>query len=627
MRKQLIQTVLLVAMIAAHTSSVHACPQYYAPTAVVDIDSYSQGVREITIDVNTYLSFKGGSSYDNDEAGVSITYYKWYVWNYSGSMPSSPTCSSSGSTYSYCPFNTIGKYYVRLVVTDDGLDSPGTGEEPKQSSSTYKTTLNTCIITVVDPATRPLVENISVQNVTAASADLLGELTFVGTGGTDCTVNAYWGTAEGGEHPAGWQNQETFSSAQGIGAFSDTISSVTGFEPGTLYNFRFQAVNKTSQIEGWANIQDPTCYRFVSPPGEAIILPEGLVAHWTFDEGSGTIAYDSVGSVNGSIRNMESSDWVNGRFGKALNFDGEDEYIQFSDVLDNKLGSSFTIGVWIKLGEGALNRSEVNTVFWKCDDRPSINIGIDGRVGFCQWYSGAGTVRSTQILKEGEWYHLSYVYDGSGIAGYINGNCVGTAPNAGYSPGSNLYIAADLGQRCFKGIIDDVRIYGRALSAGEIQVLCNQSDEYSVSSTLYWVSGRSDYPIVHDVYFGTSANAVLNADHGSAEYKGRLGMPYYAPGKLMPHTRYYWRVDEVVLDPYNNNAERIAWGNTPTALRSFTTGIDAPVNVRAYASNSKVSLMWGMDDQENVAGYNVYRSQPGTDFVKLTDLNVPYTCY
>jgi hypothetical protein len=81
---------------------------------------------------------------------------------------------------------------------------------------------------------------------------------------------------------------------------------------------------------------------------------------------------------------------------------------------------------------------------------------------------------------------------------------------------------------------------------------------------LEWNPG--DFAVSHEVYFGTDANAIRNADKSSPEYKGTkaLGAESYDPGKLAWFTTYYWRVDEVnVVNPDS------PWvGN----VWSFTTG-------------------------------------------------------
>ncbi|MHC4206743.1 MAG: PA14 domain-containing protein, partial [Planctomycetota bacterium] len=81
---------------------------------------------------------------------------------------------------------------------------------------------------------------------------------------------------------------------------------------------------------------------------------------------------------------------------------------------------------------------------------------------------------------------------------------------------------------------------------------------------LMW--GAGDFAASHEVYFGTDADAVKNADKSSPEYKGTktLGDESYDPGKLTWFTQYFWRVDEV--NAVNPDSPWI--GN----LWSFTTG-------------------------------------------------------
>jgi len=65
----------------------------------------------------------------------------------------------------------------------------------------------------------------------------------------------------------------------------------------------------------------------------------------------------------------------------------------------------------------------------------------------------------------------------------------------------------------------------------------------SVGTPLSWCSVSTNYQ--HEIYFGTSSNAVFNATPGSAEYRGRFGFTNFALPVLLTNTTYYWRVDEV----------------------------------------------------------------------------------
>ena len=90
-----------------------------------------------------------------------------------------------------------------------------------------------------------------------------------------------------------------------------------------------------------------------APPVNALLIvdfkrgvyPSGLVGYWKLDKGSGRIAFDSSGNDNHGIL-MNDLMWVNGRYGKALSFDGIDDYVYISDSESLRV-QSFTLGAWI----------------------------------------------------------------------------------------------------------------------------------------------------------------------------------------------------------------------------------------------------------------------------------------
>ena len=81
---------------------------------------------------------------------------------------------------------------------------------------------------------------------------------------------------------------------------------------------------------------------------------DSLVAHWKFNEGTGSTAYDSsVNNNTGALHNMAEDDWVSGLDGTALNFDGSDDYVQVADDSSMSFGTgSFSIAVWMKADAG-----------------------------------------------------------------------------------------------------------------------------------------------------------------------------------------------------------------------------------------------------------------------------------
>ncbi len=195
------------------------------------------------------------------------------------------------------------------------------------------------------------------------------------------------------------------------------------------------------------------------------------IAYWKLDEASGSTAYDSAGTYNGTIYGATPTEAV---VDGAFEFDGYSDYIIFGDILDSEMGNAFTIGVWIKLREGAIqNIIDYMYILWKSDDRPGIRISTDGLVSFLHWHAGTGiSVRSINALEEEKWYYLSYVYNGSEFIAYINGKFIGSVTDSGYSPGGTLYIGGELEpSRCFDGIIDEVAIFDQALSENAVRTL------------------------------------------------------------------------------------------------------------------------------------------------------------
>ena len=78
---------------------------------------------------------------------------------------------------------------------------------------------------------------------------------------------------------------------------------------------------------------------------------EGLVAEWHFDEGSGSVVKDISG--NGNNGTIYGATWVDGKFGKALSFDGMDDYVEITYGSLSPIGSLsyFTTEAWIKTSD------------------------------------------------------------------------------------------------------------------------------------------------------------------------------------------------------------------------------------------------------------------------------------
>ena len=198
--------------------------------------------------------------------------------------------------------------------------------------------------------------------------------------------------------------------------------------------------------------------------------PAGLVAAYSFDEGGGWIATDTSGNANhGTITGATR---VAGRFGRALSFDGTNDLVRVPDSSSLALVSGMTIEAWVRpnlLGGWrtvALKETATGLTYalYAHDDapRPAVTANFGGAD-----QSAAGV----QALPVGVWTHLAATYDGAAMNLYVNGTLVRAQPATGtfVQSAQPLSIGGNgVWGEYFAGLIDQVRIYDRALTATEI---------------------------------------------------------------------------------------------------------------------------------------------------------------
>jgi hypothetical protein len=205
----------------------------------------------------------------------------------------------------------------------------------------------------------------------------------------------------------------------------------------------------------------------------------GLVLALGFDEASGNTALDSSGNnLNGTIREAAR---VAGRFGGALSFDGVNDWVTVPDTTGSPLDltTGVTLEAWVKpetlngwdtaiLKErGAGNLSYA---LYAHDGAPVG--GAAAPAGYVRALGVDQAVRDDAPLAIGEWSHIAMTYDGATMRFYVNGTLVASRSQTGNVAvgngalriGGNNVFAGEF----FRGLIDEVRVYNRALSAAEI---------------------------------------------------------------------------------------------------------------------------------------------------------------
>jgi len=207
---------------------------------------------------------------------------------------------------------------------------------------------------------------------------------------------------------------------------------------------------------------------------------QGLVGYWSFDEGTGTIAYDYSGNGNnGTLVNFNftaTSGWTTGKVGGALSFDGVDDYVQTINQIP--LTSSITIVAWVNHLSPSNGAGSTRTIFTQpiCDNPGcgfDFKTGGNGQFIFVIRDSyGNQKVLSTSI-ENNKWVFLAGTYNQNSIAIYKNGMITANGlGSTGIDWGNRtLFISHPSAYSPFKGFIDEVRIYNRALSDSEIKAL------------------------------------------------------------------------------------------------------------------------------------------------------------
>ena len=297
------------------------------------------------------------------------------------------------------------------------------------------------------------------------------------------------------------------------------------------------------------------------------ITDPNLVGWWKFDEGSGVTVLDGSGYGNhGTIKG--NPQWVLGQDDDALEFDGVDDYVEVPHAPILTVDNEVTVMAWINTGRYiGPTGDDWQGIMAKGSPRSySLYTQVSGALHFST--AGVGTLSSEQIPLN-EWVHVCAMVIGGTHQYYINGEDAGTSGSGIVLPGAADTATVRIGNsrganREFLGMIDDVRLYNKALTQDEvIQAMRGDptlawgpspahrsTPDIDAATQLSWSPGENASE--HDVYFGTDKDALENADTSdtSGVYRNRQSGTSYTPpeGVEWAGGPYYWRIDEYNTD-------------------------------------------------------------------------------
>jgi hypothetical protein len=205
---------------------------------------------------------------------------------------------------------------------------------------------------------------------------------------------------------------------------------------------------------------------------------QGLVGYWKFDDGNGTVAYDSSGYNNTGVF-ISAPVWTSGKFDGGLRFDGIDDAVEIkTDRLDPNAGS-ISLWAYAEAFSSMPHYLFGHTASFKWSNR--IQLYISDPNGNLALGLGDVHFRHTGIekLDLNRWYHIALTWNGKTYEVYVNGVLKASGLYTGLS---QLSAFADIGNdgnpvyrdESFCGIIDEVRIYSRALTPIEVLYLFNE---------------------------------------------------------------------------------------------------------------------------------------------------------
>lgn len=261
----------------------------------------------------------------------------------------------------------------------------------------------------------------------------------------------------------------------GANSVNGTLSFLGTIDDLRLYNY----ARTQEQIVNDMNAGHPS---IGTPVGSSVL-------HLKLDEGYGSTLNDNSPQNNdGTILGTSAPTWTNnGKFGKALSFDGTNDSIKLGSPTSLQLTGAHSYSVWVKTSTPGTRiimgrRSSGDAAE---DIGSEIELNSSGLVIFStnDGATPSTTVASKTSVTDGDWHHIVATYQPStSLKIYIDGTLESQNTSSIYSSLNSATLPVSIGSKnatdfYFSGIIDDVRIYSFALTDGQVKTVMNQGEQ------------------------------------------------------------------------------------------------------------------------------------------------------
>jgi hypothetical protein len=207
-------------------------------------------------------------------------------------------------------------------------------------------------------------------------------------------------------------------------------------------------------------------------------ITQGLIGWWKLDDGSGTVAKDSCQNPHdGTLMNGPVWTKAPGRDETCLQFNGQNQYISLGNILQGSY-TELTIACWVKHPSSGW-QNVVERGNWDTPDGIGLMTDYQGQTVRFGFYQAPNTVGSKVTVQDDQWHHVAGTLS-KGESGliyniYVDGKLdnTGTGPATGLAATSQAWAigARYDGTYGYRGLLEDVRIYDRALSPSEVQAI------------------------------------------------------------------------------------------------------------------------------------------------------------
>lgn len=239
------------------------------------------------------------------------------------------------------------------------------------------------------------------------------------------------------------------------------------------------------------------------------------IAHWTFDETSGTVAHDTAGTFHGNLSPNGAAFVSGGVSGNAISLNrAANGFVNMGNVLGLTSGS-FSLVAWVKM-----NSPEPDTVVLGKHQIFSHNgyflainpTGGGGKVNKAMFYQGTivGAPISTTSVNDGNWHQIVTVYQAGGSKSvYVDGapaeNIKASQTFIGNSAPFLIGGTSIVPEGRYSGLIDDVQIYNHALSDSDVNFLFNNPGQVVLECSVQLAAVQAQLAAAN------AANAALQA--------------------------------------------------------------------------------------------------------------------